>query len=534
MFENFVFYIIIYFICCLSILGYGLILTSYSKNYFDQINLGEIGILGILFTIAFSIFSNFFLAHGYIHNLSFILIGIFSFFYNIKKVPKAEIKALFIIFFIIFISFPTFKSHDDFSYYHFPYSYYLTQHPHLFGLGNLNHGFRTPSSIFYINSLFYIPYFKYYLFNLSAVLIFGFFNLNMILKLIHNFKNKINKNEIFFILSILIFTNIFFYRIPEHGTDRSAQILILILFLEYFLMIQKKTNIHLSINKILIYIAIIISLKSFYILYVIFVPVLLFFLYDRRYLNILKNFYLLKNFYFNFFLIILFLVLFLNFSNSGCLIYPVYFTCVEGISWGIPIDNVKDMNLWYEQWSKGGAGPNFRVENPEQYIQKFNWVSNWIDKYFFNKFSDFILGLSFVAIILIFFFYSSKSTKIKIDKHLLIFYFTILILLFEWFYNHPSLRYGGYVLVFSFLFIPIIVLLASFQSKNKKIKSNFIVLIIMLTIIFELRNANRLYKEHKNYDYNFINDFRYNVEEDYFRIDKLINQRFYKSRIIIK
>ena len=37
MFENFVFYIIIYFICCLSILGYGLILTSYSKNYFDQI-----------------------------------------------------------------------------------------------------------------------------------------------------------------------------------------------------------------------------------------------------------------------------------------------------------------------------------------------------------------------------------------------------------------------------------------------------------------------------------------------------------------
>ena len=78
MFENFVFYIIIYFICCLSILGYGLILTSYSKNYFDQINLGEIGILGILFTIAFSIFSNF-LAHGYIHNLSFILIGIFSF-----------------------------------------------------------------------------------------------------------------------------------------------------------------------------------------------------------------------------------------------------------------------------------------------------------------------------------------------------------------------------------------------------------------------------------------------------------------------
>ena len=27
------------------------------------------------------------------------------------------------------------------------------------------------------------------------------------------------------------------------------------------------------------------------------------------------------------------------------------------------------MNNWYEQWSKAGANPNFRVENPEVYIQ---------------------------------------------------------------------------------------------------------------------------------------------------------------------
>ena len=38
---------------------------------------------------------------------------------------------------------------------------------------------------------------------------------------------------------------------------------------------------------------------------------------------------------------------------------------------------------------KGGATPNFRVDNPEAYIQKFNWLGNWIDVYFFNKVSDF-------------------------------------------------------------------------------------------------------------------------------------------------
>ena len=92
-------------------------------------------------------------------------------------------------------------------------------------------------------------------------------------------------------------------------------------------MIQNKRKIDISINKIFIYISIIISLKSFYILYVIFIPIILFFLYDNNYLKILKNFYLLKNLYFNILLVSVLLTLFINFSNSGCLVYPVYFTC---------------------------------------------------------------------------------------------------------------------------------------------------------------------------------------------------------------
>ena len=41
-------------------------------------------------------------------------------------------------------------------------------------------------------------------------------------------------------------------------------------------------------------------------------------------------------------------------------------------------NDVQLMQNWYELWSKGGAGPNFRIENPEFYIQKFNWIDNWI------------------------------------------------------------------------------------------------------------------------------------------------------------
>ena len=62
------------------------------------------------------------------------------------------------------------------------------------------------------------------------------------------------------------------------------------------------------------------------------------------------------------------------------------------------------MNNWYEQWSKAGAGPNFRVENPELYIKKFNWVNHWLEYYFFNKVSDFLFGIFFVVLVFILFF----------------------------------------------------------------------------------------------------------------------------------
>ena len=124
------------------------------------------------------------------------------------------------------------KTHDDFPYYHFPYTFYLTQENLIVGTGILNHGFRTPSSIFYLNSIFYLPLIKYYSFNFGAAILFGISNLILILKLKTDYNNK--KFDYIFYLTLLsfLFINIFFYRIAEHGTDRSAQILIFLLIIE--------------------------------------------------------------------------------------------------------------------------------------------------------------------------------------------------------------------------------------------------------------------------------------------------------------
>ena len=63
---------------------------------------------------------------------------------------------------------------------------------------------------------------------------------------------------------------------------------------------------------------------------------------------------------------------------------------------------------WYEIWSKAGATPNYRVDNFDEYLHQFNWISNWIDKYFFNKFSDFFNGINIFNFCFIFIFFGQK------------------------------------------------------------------------------------------------------------------------------
>ena len=271
---NFLIFFSYYLIILISLLGYGCFLLSFEKKNDKFYNFGYVGIVGIFFLVIYSYLSNIFIAHSKIHNVIIILIGIFIFinFYrkNIKnKNFIRNVKLSIVIFLLLFISLLIEKSHDDFPYYHFSYTYQLTQDSLGFGIGKLNHGFKTPSSIFYLNSLFYLPLADYYLFNFSAVYILGFANIILIEKI--SLLNDHTKKNIDFInylsLLSLVFINIFFYRLAEHGTDRSAQILIFLLFINLLSCFHYKK---LSNNEILfmyLTLGLIISLKSFYFFY---------------------------------------------------------------------------------------------------------------------------------------------------------------------------------------------------------------------------------------------------------------------------
>ena len=533
---NLLFY---YFLCIFSIVGYGMIFNSGKKNL-HRLDFGLLGLTGVLILIFLSYLTNFFFKHNYIHNSIIILVGFSIFIYNIvkhyKKI-KINFYSLIIIFSILFIGLIMYKNHDDFFYYHFQYTLSLVDFKKIFGLGILEHGYRTPSAIFYLNSLFYLPGIKFYLLNSGAIFIFGFSNIFLINKTFSRFHNK-NYDSIFF-LSILafIYINTAFYRIAEHGTDRSSLILIFIFAIIYLESISFKNkqydhDLKNYYEKMIIIITLIISFKSFYLIYGLFIFI---WMYEQKNFSSIKqliNIIFKNNFtYLCFFSI--FAVIFTTFSNTGCLVYPLSFTCFENFSWSLPTSQVEQMKSWYELWSKSGADPNNRVSNPELYIQGLNWLSHWVNNYFFTKVSDFLFVLFLISFICIFYLRPSKRKTIKKNKiDFKLFYFMIIFFTLEWFYNHPALRYGGYTLIALLVFIPISIYLSKFTYDSNKLKKKIIILFLLSLSIYMVKNYNRILFESEKYNFKPLTNPYFHINSDGFKFGlylKSIQNKFYPN-----
>jgi hypothetical protein len=235
-------FFIYYFSFASAILGYGFLLSKYLK--INVQNLGVTGIIGIFFLTLISYISSIFVAHGYIFNLFILIIGLIFFFYFVFnfKLSKYDILLFIIIYTVLFIFVLLGKNHDDFPYYHFPYTYLLTQHSHPVGLGLLNNGFRNPSSLFFFNSLLFFPKIDIYLIHLGSVYFLGFSNLFFLQNIFNKFLFKEFRFYSFLNLFCFIFVNVLFVRLAEYGTDRGGQILILIGISILFLLINNNSK----------------------------------------------------------------------------------------------------------------------------------------------------------------------------------------------------------------------------------------------------------------------------------------------------
>ena len=149
-----------------------------------------------------------------------------------------------------------------------------------------------------------------------------------------------------------------------------------------------------------------ISLKTYFIPYVLIGFTIIFINnnFQKNFLTIFKS----KSF--SFFVLFLLIYFSHHFVSTGCLISPVNFTCFgDNLGWAEDSKSYKKLFVWLEQWSKGGASPNYQVDNPLEYIQNFNWLGNWIKTYFLTKILD-QLGIMILIFIVIFSMFGSIST----------------------------------------------------------------------------------------------------------------------------
>ena len=511
-----VIFISAYLFLLFSILGYGIFFYRLSFEKLDDLsheNSIYIGFYGLFFVTLISLFTSLFLSHNLLHNSFLHIFGVF-YFLTIKIKNKKEFsKIIFFISIIVFSALLISKTHDDFSYYHFPFTKYLTENKIIFGMGNINHGYNLLSSLFFLNSTFYLPLIGYYSFHYSTVFFLIFFNF-FIFKEILSSKNE-DLIKFLFILALSFF-NLSFNRIAEYGTDKPGQLLISILVIKLIqiVLFNKEKEKISKIIFLLPLLAYCISLKTYFLPYIILG--LIIFTLKPDVIKSLKSIFNSKSFIF--FSLILIIYFFHHFVSTGCIISPLAATCFEDqFSWARK-DMIK-LSIWVEQWSKAGAGPNFRVENVQDYIKNFNWVSNWAEKYFYIKVLD-QLAILFSSIIVLFLIFKdfkfNQKNRIKLDKKLIFFYILILIIFLTWFSKHPTLRYGGYAIVFLIISVPACVIISNFKNRiffNKRLKF----FIIFVIIVFNFKNINRIGKEIERGDHYKFQDFPFFAlkEKDY-------------------
>ena len=128
-----------YLVIIFSIIGFGYLS---SKLLSIRLSIGELGLSGILFMTILSYITNLFVSHNFIHNSIFLIIGLTTFFLLIlkKKLFRKKIKLILLVSSVLFIGILMYKTHDDFFYYHFPYTISLIEFKKIFGVGNLEHG----------------------------------------------------------------------------------------------------------------------------------------------------------------------------------------------------------------------------------------------------------------------------------------------------------------------------------------------------------------------------------------------------------
>ncbi len=475
-----------------------------SKN----INLFEYGIYGFLPIGIIALLLNFFYPLSQnLNNLFFIPIFFFliEFLKNGKIVSLIKINLLISFLVTIFISFDT-VYRPDAGWYHLPFTKILNDFKIIFGTASLHPMFGVNSILQYISAVFNnsILNDKGVLFPnaLIAIYFFGFF----ISELFKKNKNFLKKFFSFFVLSYMFIEA---NRYSEYGNDIPG--LFYFLYVIYLFLDIKKYNLsYKEIEKISLFSVFAFTIKTFLIF--IFIIPLIFFL-----KNIKKKIFPLIA---SFFLIAWFIK---NILISGCLIYPVNFTCSNNLKWysSNPKFQISALNSsqftelyikgWYNEKNIINISEDnyqYDLEKKNRFLKNFNWLNkNWLSNNFkniikrFDYFIILILSLIFINKLIL------KNKLLPRKNYLLNSKIKIILLIglvgtSVFFYKFPDGRYGvSYILITLFCILINFFEKISFPDSLKRINKSLVsITLSILCLVMITKSIVRI-----NLNYNYTN-----------------------------
>ncbi len=479
-------------IISIFISGCGFLLKKVIFKIDQKESFEDNGLWGFLLISFISLLVNFFLPLSiYINTVIFITISLmivrFNFFNQSKKKLFKYSFLVSLLSFVLILH--SNVNMPDAHLYHLPYSKLINESKILIGSVNLHHRFAHISIFQYVSSFFYNVFFNKNGLLIPISLLTSFFLIYLYKEyklLFKSLTQRVNSIIVFLILIISIYS---FNRYSNFGNDAQAHIyyflLIVYLFKDNF---NYKDNI--LIKKIYILSIFTFLLKPFYI-FTLIIP-LSFFLINGNYKYFFKSLSFLFAFIFSFMWFLK------NLLVSGCLVYPVTFTCFKIFSW-TTLKNIEKQNLLGEAMSKSWQ---YRIDKTiimQDYVDNFEWLNTWYSVHL-NIVAEKLIPVLIFIFLMIVFFYFFNLLKINEQKKINIVVWLFLIASFlgslVWFLKFPTYRYG-YSYLYSFLIIVLYIFIFSKLNAIKLASCKKYLHILMIISFFGLtfKNLNRISKK---------------------------------------
>ena len=480
-----------FFLFLLIIYGNGIFFSKKIFNNFEDQNFYEILLIGLVTTTLLSQFINFFLPlNDYLTVLN-ILIVILYLVVNKKIIRSLKVDYKIFLIFLILVLSNIYASDfsEDINHYHYAMISNTDSLNFIWGYSFLHDMYGTSPIWLTAHS-----YFNFDSSRLQDIHILNGLFLFIFLGLFFSEIQKKNQNHAvkqIVLFSILLFVLIKFTRLKEFGIDRPAVLLfctMLYLYLKFFF-INNDKNILGNFLKISLISICIILIKITYLPIVIF-PILILLKYKKELVIFDKKYFLI--------LFASSIFILKNFLGTGCVIYPISYSCFDFISWSNS-KGAEELAFLAEYFNKSWTSYEGSLSKSE-YIKDFNWFKTWFIRGY-KEILELFLTIILVFISSIFIFGLKKKNFLKYQEELSllkkILSSIVIISVFIYFIKNPVIRMNFHVL------ISILTLLAinflSLDSNNKRL--SVINIFLFLAIFFNLsKNFNRINDE------KFVND----------------------------